>query len=71
MAFNCWSLVKDLQETPLTTAVLAFLSKFIIVIVLDIMHNIFPLRGLHFQMVLYTLTKSELPDTYLYVKIVN
>ena len=38
MAFNCWSLVKDLQETPLTTAVLTFLSKFIIVIVLDIMH---------------------------------
>ena len=31
----------------------------------------FPLRGLHFQMVLYTLTKSELPDTYLYVKNVN
>ena len=38
MAFYCWSLVKDLQETPVQPAVLTFLSKFIIVIVLDIMH---------------------------------
>ena len=38
MAFNCWCLVKDLQEIPLQSSVLNFLSKFVIVIVLDIMH---------------------------------
>ena len=46
------SLVQDLQENPLQLY-LTFLSKFIIVIVLDTMH--FPLRGLHFQMVLWAI----------------
>ena len=45
-------LVKDLQENPLQLY-LTFLSKFIIVVVLDTMH--FPLRGLHFQMVLWAI----------------
>ena len=31
-------MVKDLQETPVQPAVLTFLSKFIIAVVLDIMH---------------------------------
>ena len=46
------SLVKDLQENPLQLY-LTFWSKFIIVIVLDTMY--FPLRGLHFQMVLWAI----------------
>ena len=46
------SLVKDLKENPLQLY-LTFLSKFIIVVVLDTMH--FPLRGLHFQMVLWAI----------------
>ena len=50
------SLVKDLQENPLQLY-LTFLSKFIIVIVLDTMH--FPLRGLHFQMVLWAIPQER------------